>query len=111
MSQIDDRLVAEGLVPIHQIAASMPALRHSLRPTAHFGTIIRWATRGHVVGRGERVKLEAVRRGRVLYTSLAALERFEEAKRRAREPVVPKPESLAAATVDAPLVMREQTSE
>ena len=45
----------------------------------HSSTVLRWLLRGLPDGRGERIRLAAVKRGKTWLTSRAALERFLEA--------------------------------
>src|SRR5688572_6295524 len=72
--QLAEVLLAERLIPLHDVPAIVPPAR-SGRPL-HRSAIWRWVTKGLPGPVGQRVRLEAVRVGRRWVTSHEALARF-----------------------------------
>src|SRR5205809_192495 len=73
--ELAQRLLAEGLRPLAQVARKVPSFRNG-RPTSP-GCLWRWATRGAKAADGTIVRLETVNLcGGRLLTSEAALARF-----------------------------------
>lgn len=64
----------EEILTLADAAERFPSSRQG-KPT-HYGTVVRYITRGIPCRNGERVKLEAARLGGRWYTSAEAIQRF-----------------------------------
>lgn len=82
-------IASEPLLTLDQAAARFPS--HGKAGVVCRTTLSRWVNHGVEVAGGRRVKLESVRVGNRVYTSVAALERFAAAQERPDEAPAPVP--------------------
>ena len=71
---MNDLLLSETLLTLKQAAREVPGC--PVNPS----TVYRWASRGHLLRGGQRVKLEAIRVAGRTFTSRQAITRFIEAQ-------------------------------